>query len=75
MSEKGTVKLFRDPQGFGFISRANGSPDVFVHYSGIVANGDERRTLVVGQTVVFDVVPSPNHPGKVMADNVRVVPA
>lgn len=39
---EGKVKWFSNAKGYGFIGR-EGGPDVFVHYSGIVANG--YRTL------------------------------
>ena len=49
---KGTVKFFNDQKGFGFISR-DGQEDLFVHFSNII--GSERRTLVDGQEVEFEV--------------------
>ena len=49
---KGTVKWFNAKKGFGFISDENGN-DVFVHFSGIVADG--YKTLEDGQKVTFDL--------------------
>ena len=51
--EKGTVKLFNERKGFGFIERESGS-DVFVHFSAIKDSG--FKTLKDGQSVEFTVV-------------------
>jgi cold shock protein len=59
MSEEriqGTVKWFNAGKGFGFISR-EGSEDVFVHHSAILAEG--YRSLQEGQRVEFTVVQGP----------------
>jgi len=53
----GTVKWFNESKGFGFISPADGSADVFVHFSAIAASG--FRTLAEGQQVSFDVERGP----------------
>ncbi|EKP5434589.1 cold-shock protein [Salmonella enterica] len=55
MSNKmtGLVKWFNADKGFGFISPADGSKDVFVHYSAIQSN--DFRTLDEGQQVEFSV--------------------
>lgn len=50
---QGTVKWFNVVKGFGFITDLDGK-DVFVHYSGIVAEG--FKTLKEGQVVKFDVI-------------------
>ena len=56
----GTVKWFNDSKGFGFIAPADGSKDVFVHFSAIEGSG--HRTLAEGQTVDFEVDMSPKGP-------------
>ena len=45
----GTVKWFSDDKGFGFITPDEGTRDLFVHHSGIIADG--YRTLAEGAQV------------------------
>ena len=49
--EKGTVKWFNNVRGYGFITRQEGSEDIFVHYRNIRADG--YRSLAEGQNVDF----------------------
>ena len=56
----GTVKWFNESKGFGFITPADGSKDVFVHFSAIASDG--FRTLTDGQQVTFDVEDGPKGP-------------
>ncbi|ALB70992.1 cold-shock protein [Cronobacter muytjensii] len=49
----GSVKWFNADKGFGFIAPADGSKDVFVHFSAI--QSDNFRTLTEGQQVEFSV--------------------
>lgn len=62
--ERGTVKWFSDPKGFGFLTRDNGAEDCFVHYSEICEVGASGRiekakgfkSLAEGDKVEFVVV-------------------
>ena len=51
----GKVKWFDNRKGFGFIAQDSGQ-DVFVHFSSIQSSG--YKTLLEGEEVVFEVVPS-----------------
>jgi len=50
---KGSVKWFNESKGFGFITPADGSKDVFVHFSAIQGNG--FKTLAENQHVEFSI--------------------
>lgn len=65
---EGTVKWFNSEKGYGFIQRADGGPDVFVHYSEIQTNG--YKTLEENQNVTFEVGQGTKGP---QAQNVRPV--
>ncbi len=56
----GQVKWFNEGKGFGFITPADGSKDVFVHFSAI--NSDGFKTLAEGQNVEFTIQDSPRGP-------------
>lgn len=58
---RGTVKWFSRVKGYGFIKpEAEGSEDVFVHYSAI--RGDGFRNLEEGEEVEFTVEDSTRGP-------------
>jgi CspA family cold shock protein len=48
----GTVKWFNDSKGYGFITPADGSKDVFVHHSSIVGEG--YKSLSEGASVEYE---------------------
>ena len=55
--QKGTVKWFNNAKGFGFITMADRSGDIFVHFRAI--QGDGYRSLNEGQEVEFKLVEGP----------------
>ena len=64
----GKVKWFNPEKGYGFIE-AEGSEDLFVHFSEIQMEG--YKTLAENADVEFDIVDG--HDGKLQAANVKVV--
>ena len=65
---KGTVKWFKAEKGFGFISPADGSVDVFCHFSAIA--GDGFKNLEKDDKVEYETIQGPK--GK-QAANVRKI--
>ena len=61
----GTVKWFSEAKGFGFIIPDDGSSDLFVHHSGIDAEG--FKTLRDGERVTYTLGQGNKGP---MAENV-----
>jgi cold shock protein len=62
------VKWFDSGKGYGFLAPEAGGKDVFVHFTGIDADG--YRQLEQDQIVEYEVEQSPKGPKAV---NVRVV--
>ena len=64
----GTVKWFNTTKGYGFITPADGSKDVFVHISAVEDSG--MRGLKDGDKVSFETA---NSKGKVSAVNLKKI--
>ena len=62
LRRKGIVKWFNESKGYGFIKQEDGL-DVFVHHSGINAEG--FRSLKEGQIVTFEIEEGPRGPAAV----------
>ena len=67
----GIVKWFNAEKGYGFITPDDGSEDVFVHFSAIVAEGYKK--LLEGQKVTFETEPDPKNSSKLRAVNVQKI--
>lgn len=65
----GEVIFFSNQKGYGFLSRADGEKDIFVHFSAIDSDG--YKTLKEKQQVSFEIEDGPK--GKPQAANVRVI--
>ena len=48
----GTVKWFDDAKGYGFIAPCDGGKDLFVHHTGIAAEG--FKSLTEGSKVEYE---------------------
>jgi len=57
---RGKVKWFNNQKGYGFITRDDGTGDVFVHYSSVAGGG--FKSLAEGDAVEFEVVDSDKGP-------------
>eukprot|EP00442_Polarella_glacialis_P058109 CAMPEP_0115095034 /NCGR_PEP_ID=MMETSP0227-20121206/28744_1 /TAXON_ID=89957 /ORGANISM="Polarella glacialis, Strain CCMP 1383" /LENGTH=124 /DNA_ID=CAMNT_0002488213 /DNA_START=82 /DNA_END=456 /DNA_ORIENTATION=+ len=72
MSCSGTLKKFMEGKGFGFIENADGSGDVFVHFSQLTSGGSED--MVEGSEMTFDIAQD-ERSGKTKASNVTITKA
>ena len=59
MAETGIVKWFDGKKGYGFITRASGEKDVFVHATDLRKSGIEDESVDEGQGLSFEVATTP----------------
>jgi CspA family cold shock protein len=65
----GAVNWFDSKKGFGFLSRDDGGPDVFVHVSAVERAGLD--TLREGQRIEFELATGPD--GRARAENLAAL--
>ena len=68
------VKWFNNRSGYGFATVTGGDrdgEDVFVHHSGITVEGEQSKSLVLGEYVEFNLRSSDNERHPFQADNIR----
>ncbi len=53
---KGVVKFFNSQKGYGFITPEDGTGDVFVHMSAIIADSDEQKILNQYDEITYEIV-------------------
>lgn len=53
----GTVKLFNDTKGFGFVTPEGSNEDLFIHFSSIQMEG--FKTLKENQKISFEITEGP----------------
>lgn len=49
------VKFFNSQKGYGFITPEDGTGDVFVHMSAIIADSDEQKILNQNDEVTYEI--------------------
>ncbi len=69
MSTKGTIKFFNHSKGFGFITPADGSKDIFVHIIALERAGISQ--VDEGDKVSFEIEDDPRGRGK-QATNIQM---
>ena len=52
---EGVVKWFNDEKGYGFIEYLE-HEDIFVHYSSIIDNTGDHKSLIKGEIVEYELV-------------------
>lgn len=74
MRVTGTVKFWDSWKGWGFITPHDGSEECFAHYSDLDLPARERD-LIDGETVEFELEPSPKGPRAVRVRPYNVRPS
>ena len=68
----GVLKWFNARKGFGFVTPAEGGPDLFVHIAAVEGTDEKPAAMVDGARVAYVV--GGEKGGRVMVTSVRVIP-
>ena len=69
----GTLKWFNPTKGFGFVSPANGGPDMFLHVSSVERSSEKPELLTEGARVAYTIESARN--GRIVVSGLRVIPS
>lgn len=67
----GTVKFFSKQKGWGFVTKEDGTGDIFCHISALERSTPPINSLKDGQRVSFEL--APDREGRLCACDLRVI--
>ena len=70
MMQGGRLRRWMDSAGYGFLKRAGGGPDLFLHRSQVIASGVDPDDLIENGIIYYEIGKDKN--GRDVAINIRL---